>query len=172
MEYLNQQEIDLLQKKYNSNWKFLIKIGISDLILGFASLFVPLNIFAKARSRGVSGSLIENNGFIPSFIFMLCFVGFIWLVMYYLNIYKIQKDLKYKEKIIGNVRVKKIEFISDRIAKSIEGNKDTILHFEKNPHKIKKFLFNKKQFPKYLEAKEMIIEQAKYSKIEFKSEIK
>ena len=171
MEYLNHHEIDILKKKYNSNWKFQIKIGIIGIVAGFALLFVPLNILGKARRGGVVGSIIENNGFIPSFIFMLCFVGLIWLMMYYLNIYKIKKDLKYKEKVIGKVMVKKIEYLSDKLAESMEGNKDTILHFEKNPFRIKKFFFNKKQFPQYLEAKEILIERAKYSEIEFKTEI-
>lgn len=74
-------------------------------------------------------------------------------------------------KVTEIVKVKNIEHLNEKLAAEMEGNKDTILHFEKNSGKIKTFYFNKEQHPEYLDAKKLLIERAKYSKIEFKSEI-
>jgi hypothetical protein len=168
---LNQDEFEILEKKYKSNWKFQIMIGIAGLIIGTLALFVPLDILGKARQSGVTGSLVNNNGIVNSFIFMVVFVGVIWVFMYIININDLRKDLKNQIKIIGQVKIKRIENLSPKIAESLEGNKDTILHFEKNRFGIKKFYFKKTASPEYLNAKEMIIERAKYSKHVFKTEI-
>ena len=149
-----------------------IKIAIIGLILGGLFAFIPLEIFARARRRGVSESLIENFGIIPAFLIVTLIVLIICLIFYFINTPNLKKDLQKQEKIIGNVKVSRIEKLSDKLARDMEGNKDTILHFEPNNFGIKDFYFNKSKNPEYLNAKHMEIERAKYSKIEFKTEIK
>ena len=116
--------------------------------------------------------MIDDFGFIQSFLLMILTIGAFWIIMYFvMNIHNLRKDLKHKVKVSAKVKVKKIEHLSAKVAEAMEGNKDTILHFEKNSFKVKNFYFNKKIYPKYLNAQEILIERAKYSKIEFKSDI-
>ncbi len=133
---LSNREIEILRREYNSNWKFQIKLGVVGVLLGIPTLFIPV-------SR--AGSMIEVNGFLTSFLSMFSFVGFIWLVMYFLNVHNLKKDLKFREKVAGKVKVKHVEYLSDKLAQSMVDQKDTFLHFEKNPYQIKKFMFNKKK---------------------------
>ena len=164
---LKQNEVEILERKLKDNWAFQIKLGVVGLGLGTLILFIPL-----AFSIGVwREHLIDAAWFGESFLYMLGFLGFIWIVVYFLNIYSLKKDLKLREKVTGKIKVRKVEHLRARLARQMEGNADTILHFEANPFRIKTFYFNKQLYPEYLEAKELFVERAKYSKIELKSEI-
>ena len=165
------EEIEILTEKYEGDISFIKKIAISGLILGGIFAFIPLEIFGRGRRRGVSESLIENLGFIQAFLMIIAILFIICLIFYLINIPNLKKDLEKQEKTIGKVKVNRIENLSEKLAMEMKGNKDTILHFEQNNFGIKNFYFNKSKNPEYLNAKFMEIERAKYSKIEFKTEI-
>ena len=170
-EPLTQAEVAILEDKFESNWNFLVKFGIVGGLIGFISMFIPLDILSKARRSGVAGSLVENNGFLGASIMVLCTLGVLWLILYFVMVYELKKDLKLKEKVIGKVKVQRIEHLSDDLAKAMENHEDAILHFESNDYKIKKLYFNKGRNPNYLNTRYMLVERSKYSKTVFKSEV-
>jgi hypothetical protein len=165
------KEVEMISEKYEANISFIKKIAIFGLIVCGILAFVPLGIFGRGRREGISVSLIEEFGFIPAFLVVLGIVSIVCLIFYLINIPNLRKDLEMQEKVIGKVKVNRIEHLSPKLAMEMEGNKDTILHFEPNDFGIKTFYFNKSKTPHFLSARFMEIERAKYSKIEFKNEI-
>ena len=83
MTELNQEEISVLEKKFKSSWNFQKKIGLIGLAIGTITLFIPVDILGKARRRGVSGSMIDDFGFVQSFLLMILTIGVFWIIMYF-----------------------------------------------------------------------------------------
>ena len=160
----DKKEIEIITEKYESNIAFIKKVALFGLILGGIFAFIPLEIFARARRRGVSESLIESFGLIQAFLIVILLVTVICLIFYLINIPNLKKDLENQEKIIGKVKVSRIENLSEKLAREMEGNKDTILHFEPNNFGIKNFYFNKSKNPEYLNAKHIEIERENIQK--------
>lgn len=173
-EYLDVEE--LYKKNLN---KFLFAI-IGIFAFGFFLFKVyekfPVQFLGRRRSAGMTGTVVENSGYIMPIIFIIIFMLFLILIaLNTLKIKNLKKDLNEQIKIVANLKVENIHNLSDEQIKEMReiGKMDTSdLFFEKNEFNIKNYSFNKFELPDFLMAKEMYLEIAKYSKYEFKREIK
>lgn len=164
MHTLSEQELEILEEKYQDNWSFMVKLAVGFALGGFILILIPLDIMSKARRGGISGNAVDNLGFLGAVGVMVCLFGSIWAVLYYFNIYGYKRDLAVKEKIVAEVEVEEIEHLSAELSAQMQNNYNKILHFKKNNHNVKDFYFNSRMNPEYINAKKMYIERAKYSK--------
>jgi hypothetical protein len=167
-------EFSIIKNLYENNLKRLIIFFVGLIIVGgiLIKMFdsVPMKFLFK-RNRNNDYTVFENLGYIsPIIVLLLSFLFVTIVVINELKIFKLKKDIKERAKIVTNLKVKRIFNLSDSKIKEMReiGKMETSdLIFEENTFNIKLYSFDKFKEPELLQAKEMYLEIAKYSKIEF-----
>ncbi|WP_010522156.1 hypothetical protein [Aquimarina agarivorans] len=174
---LTPDELKIIRKEYDKGNRKFRKVYITGPILGVLALFTPpelwnfIKFFDKYKNIRKLEDVTEPMYLNLTMIVIILLANIIIIALYYFAfVYYLKKDLEEKEKISNEFKVIRVENLGQKIAENLEGL-DTVLHFENNPTEIKKHLFNKSEKPELLNAKRIIIEQSKNSKIIFLEQI-
>ena len=170
---LTSDELRKVQTEYKKRYSRFKNTSLIAPILGIIALFTPPEVwnFIKYfdKKQGIR-KLEDMNEYMfqsPTMIIIVILsVSVIIFLNYYAFVRPIKKDLEDKQKFRGHFKVSRIEHLSKRVSKNLDGL-DTILHFEKNNSKIRKHLFKKFNNPELLNAKGITIEQSKHAAIIF-----
>lgn len=176
IEKINEKELTfLINTLATVKRRFLKFIGIVSLLICFP-LFVPisiLGIFKRVRFNHNSEFLFVELGPQNIIYFVFIPVIFIFILSYFFlfRIPKIKKDINEREKIVGLVKVKRIEKLDDETIKTIMGLSDYRVIFEPNNFEEKETMFLSRKNPEYLNAKFCKVEVSKNAKIPLKREV-
>jgi hypothetical protein len=191
LEKLNATEINFLIEYLESSKKKAISLFIKSLYfilpLVLIILFIPmeylkwLGIFKKKRKtlsiNQFEGNIYSHFDISESIIFILIPVSISFFVIYYFY-YKqiknpIKKDLIEKNKEILRINVLRVSKMTERMKLNLPKNvyADYYLWLEMNEFKVREHYFEKALEPNLMEAKSIVFERAKNSKIEIKKNI-
>jgi len=176
---LDSQDIRLLKKEVRDHWRFQFKAMAVCCLIGVALTFIPLG-FAPHRHRvfghghshsSVSGNLMDNFGVAGALSAVFGLVLFSWIIIYFVTVFSFHCDLRKQVKVVGTLKVARVEHLGEVAGKSMENNNDMILHFAPNNWKINDLYYRKQEHPEYADAEWMYVERAVRSQFVLKSEV-
>ncbi|MES2574395.1 MAG: hypothetical protein V4572_05605 [Bacteroidota bacterium] len=191
LEKLNTTEINFLKEYLKSSKKKAITTFAKSLIFIFPIItiimFVPmeylkwLGIFQKGRKtllrNELKANMFSHFSISENIIFFLIPVCISFLFIYYFFYTQIKnpikKDLIEKEKEILKITVLRISKMTERMKLDLPKNTyaDYYLWLEMNEFKLREHYFEKALEPNLMDAKFIVFERAKNSKIEIKKHI-